>query len=579
MVVDKFDRKRRRAANIIWTAGEQYNDEPDFLAFKENGQPDLYLNAIIGLTAKYYDMAELNAFFDELNEAAQRALFMDLMWLGLESVVFTRERSHRLVLSSLRREHAQEYFSTSLMSRQGVAQELQAARWHEVLGEPLGLVDPWSKRLYQELNFKPELTTKELIESFKSIMKRYFLSRHLVRESLEKVIISDTLANFLSKFVPAVQHTRESVFSVRYAKKKAQEELEGKKAFNSPMEILTGNTAEKNYDYIVKCFGQPMYNPLRMLELDRELCQGAHRLCHIFFTKAGKVTSTNKNEASYLATAGARQKVKNLNYYKEHSEIYRKSIAKLKLKIANAMDLSSQRLDVPSKTGTFNSGAVWRALYLHDPRVFYGREETLSPNFTVDLMLDASASRGGSQRVIAAQAYTISESLRQCGIPLQIYSFCSLRGYTVLNVFKEYKENKRAEDVFTYCASGWNRDGLALRAAGQLMGAQEGMKKILIMFTDAQPNDDRSITSETNTLARYAYRDKRAVADTALEVNNLRTQGVRVIGLINDEGNGGLGAAKEIFGKDFVHIKHLDKMADSIGDLLCGQIKALRDEG
>lgn len=579
MAKQKYDMKKRRAANIVWTAAGIYNYEPDFLAFKENGKPDLYLNAVIGLTAKYYDMTQLNKFFDELNDAAQRATFMDLMWLGLEGVVFAKESPCRPVLKELRQEHAKEYFQTSLMERQGVAHELQAARWHEVLGETTGLIDPWGKKLYAELNFSPELTTAELILKFQSIMKRYFLSRHLVRESLEKVIISDKLADLLGRFVPAYNKRQESIFSVRYAKKKAQEELEGKHTFNSPMDVITGNTAAKNYAYIVKCFGKPMYNSLKMLELNRELCQGAHKLCHVYFTSGGSQQGARTGEEqSYLATAGARQRVKNLNFYKEHNEIYRKSIAKLKTKIANSLELTSHRLDVPSKTGAFNAGTVWKALYLHDPRVFYGKEETLSSDFTVDLMLDASASRGGSQRVIAAQAYTISESLRLCGIPFQIYSFCSLRGYTVLNLFKSYKDNKRAENVFNYCATGWNRDGLALRGARELMGAAHGEKKILIMFTDAQPNDDRSLTSEGNAFARFNYAEQRAVADTAAEVKALRQDGIKVIGLINDETNGGLGAAKTIFGKDYVHIKHLDKMADSIGDLLCGQIKALRDE-
>ena len=56
MAVDKYDTKRRRASNIVWTAAGSYRYNPDFLAFKENGKPDLYLNAVIGLTAKYYDM-------------------------------------------------------------------------------------------------------------------------------------------------------------------------------------------------------------------------------------------------------------------------------------------------------------------------------------------------------------------------------------------------------------------------------------------------------------------------------------------------------------------------------------------
>lgn len=55
-------------------------------------------------------------------------------------------------------------------------------------------------------------------------------------------------------------------------------------------------------------------------------------------------------------------------------------------------------------------GLIWRGLYLDDNRVFYGQEDVYTPNFTVDIMLDASASRGEYQRVIAAQAYVIAEA-------------------------------------------------------------------------------------------------------------------------------------------------------------------------
>jgi nitric oxide reductase activation protein len=221
------------------------------------------------------------------------------------------------------------------------------------------------------------------------------------------------------------------------------------------------------------------------------------------------------------------------------------------------------------------AGRVWRALYLNDNRVFYAKEETTSPDFTVDLMLDASASRGGSQKVIAAQAYVISESLRMCGIPSQIYSFCTLRGYTVLNIFKTYKENKRCANVFNYCATGWNRDGLAFRGARELMGEEGGSKKILIVLTDAQPNDDRSIVSESNPFIRHDYSEERAVADTAGEVASLRRENIRVIGLINDEIKGGMGDAKEIYGQDFIHVRDLEKMAESVGTLLARQIASL----
>jgi len=97
----------------------------------------------------------------------------------------------------------------------------------------------------------------------------------------------------------------------------------------------------------------------------------------------------------------------------------------------------------------------------------------------------------------------------------------------VLNLFKSYGENKSAANVFNYCATGWNRDGLALRGARELMGEDKGVKRILIMFTDAQPNDDRSLTSDSNNVVRHDYSESRAIADTANEVGALNKKALR----------------------------------------------------
>ena len=53
---------------------------------------------------------------------------------------------------------------------------------------------------------------------------------------------------------------------------------------------------------------------------------------------------------------------------------------------------------------------------------FYAAEEENCPAFTVDLLLDASASRLHCQEVIAAQGVILAESLANCGIPVRVSS-------------------------------------------------------------------------------------------------------------------------------------------------------------
>ena len=68
-------------------------------------------------------------------------------------------------------------------------------------------------------------------------------------------------------------------------------------------------------------------------------------------------------------------------------------------------------------------------------------------------------------------------------------SFCSLSGYTVLTRYRDYLETDKNQRIFHYFAAGCNRDGLALRVLGQ--EAEEGPweHKMIILLSDAKPND------------------------------------------------------------------------------------------
>ena len=101
-------------------------------------------------------------------------------------------------------------------------------------------------------------------------------------------------------------------------------------------------------------------------------------------------------------------------------------------------------------------------------------------------MLDASASRLEYQELISCQGYVIAKSLQKCGIPVQVYSYLSIRGFTVMNRFLQYSDGISGDcrSLFRYFAAGWNRDGLALRGAGELMHSSPARNKILIILTD-----------------------------------------------------------------------------------------------
>ena len=239
------------------------------------------------------------------------------------------------------------------------------------------------------------------------------------------------------------------------------------------------------------------------------------------------------------------------------------------------LELDARMDDVPvqARQGNIRASQVWRALYLEDPRVFEKRAEVSEAGFSVDILIDASSSRKNSQEQIAAQAYILAKSLDLCGIPLQVYSYCSIRGYTVLRLFQSYGENRKAEEVFSYVAAGNNRDGLALRGAGHLMAQSEQEKNLLLVLTDGSPQDDQ-IAAEGAFYKNREYTDQIAVEDTTEQVQQLKRRNIQVVGIFMGTERG-LQTAHRIFGRDFVRIQNIQQFAEVVGKILQEKIREM----
>ena len=218
--------------------------------------------------------------------------------------------------------------------------------------------------------------------------------------------------------------------------------------------------------------------------------------------------------------------------------------------------------------------AVQREPVLHDDRVFLRSDEESRPGFAVDLMLDASASRLHCQEAIAIQGYILAKSLASCGIPVRVTSFCSLRGYTVLRILKDFGDKNGERNVFNYFAAGWNRDGLALRGAGELIKSAPAEKHLLILLTDASPDDSHKILPSGKVPLSRDYDGQIGVDDTAEEVRALRAQGIRVAAVFMGE-NASVPAANAIYGRDLARIRRIDQLAAAAGRLIQDEIREL----
>ena len=132
--------------------------------------------------------------------------------------------------------------------------------------------------------------------------------------------------------------------------------------------------------------------------------------------------------------------------------------------------------------------------------------------------------------------------------------------------FREYddprSENQRVLDFVT---SANNRDGLAIRAAGDGLLRRPEENKILIVLSDGRPND--VIVNRPGSRNPRPYQGEYAVRDTAYEVRKLRGEGVYVLGVFAGKEKD-LAAEKKIFGKDFAYIREIANFSRVTGRYL-----------
>ena len=502
----------------------------------------------------------------------------------VKSLGYRLELPRRPVLEALRFAHADYFFAIQYklsrqewMAKNQLVYTMQAARWRKVLGRTAPVMTPYESSLAAALapeNIpEPALLKKDLLALF----AKFALFDGKVRQ---KPALHLRLQGFWAKLATKTMPTQMiKTDRVTVEHSGAVDATGSGLAVDKRRANITlKQRAAQDRAYIESCFGRCFYPPEQLRKAEQELCTGVHLGCHLWFS-AGVPSPAQAPtpEARQLAQQAELQAERNRAYYAKNQELHRSVVLRLTEQIRNCILVHQQPDQRVARSGNLCAGRVWRAPYLNDNRVFLCPEEENCPAFTVDLLLDASASRLHCQEVIAAQGVILAESLANCGIPVRVSAFSSLRGYTVLRVLKGFADKNR-QNIFRYFASGWNRDGLALRAAGDLIQYAPGPapRHLMILLTDASPNDSRRIPPTAENPLGCAYEDTAGVADTAAQVRTLQRQGVRVSAVFMGE-DSSAGAATQIYGKNMARIRGMDQLARAAGRLIQNEIRELGD--
>lgn len=588
--MQEYDGEERRALNMIWTAAEDYSFQPDFMAFDRYGRADLYLNSIIGYVHRWYDAGKMSEMFEAFQGTALQDIYDTIFWLGLECGAYEKEREGRPVLVELRREYWAQVLEESKWSAQEkLVQSLQTGWGRLVLGEKPG-VTPWERGILSGLSFDGAADTDEIVERVSGILWEYFRfdcrseqkrkeNRRRIKGMLRPfrfvrpahgVIVRNTLHE-------RGQESHESGGDPCENSGKAHKRPSGAaKGVCFWLEASSKRREDAVRSYIDACYGVSMYGEGQNQAIRHMLCTGCHSTCGLHFTRGEKFRQApDRGESARQLWEAAQQRKKNREQFEKNRSEYENSIRRLMEQIQNTLLVDLQPVPEISRQGKLVGEAVWRAVYLEDDRIFLKVSEEERQNISVDLMLDASASRMGHEAVIAAQGYVIAESLTRCGIPVQVYSFSTIQNYTVFRIFRGYGEKDKNKSILDYVAAGWNRDGLAFRAAGHLAEQSPCEKRLLIVLTDASPNDEQRMAPVSGSVRGKEYSGDAGIEDAAMEVRQLKKQGIKVMavfyGLDRD-----LKGARKIYGSSFVRIREMGQLADTVGNMLTGQLRSGR---
>ena len=339
------------------------------------------------------------------------------------------------------------------------------------------------------------------------------------------------------------------------------------------------------------------------------------------------------SETAKVRQDSAQQALANRRFFASEGELARSLVRRLSARLELTLSDLRENVAVHAPVGRLDPVRAWRMPVVHDPDVFEKQRPEREMPLDVTLLLDASASRMQMQEQLAAEAWILAEALKNCHVPAAVWNFRSLRGYTVLEKMKDFSERDCAH-LFHFYAAGWNRDGLGLRLAaeellhgsgrsfaasearstgmpaggrrlegqkvtmsakhsgvrnhsmlgaggpsalklGMAAGGSPGDRKhILIVLTDASPDDSTRLSSCAKYPFGAAYEGRPAVDDAADAIAEMRAQGILVYGLFLGRTEN-LESLSLMYGHHQVRIHDISQLARAAGEIFTKAVEEL----
>ena len=593
-----------RIRNLLWTISGDYTQQmkPDVSLFLRSKDIALYDGIKQGALAKFFDKDFLGMYLvKKIFMGADETALTFVSQLCIEEAIGDRICQERPGIWEMQRRACEDildqeyermpsaadklgYLRVNMLRRRIDRGKKGAAVSKKVAEDSASLsASDRSKGIYHYINMiagaadvKDTMSLIRMIDTVYNEVADPDFSQKTTLEQVLAVTVEDLTEfdwrDYLSEemYEDALESYMEQLTSNAAGMENANvtQEMEEERQTKHKIKVVPPEALEKAHTYVELNFGKTYLNEMEEKRMNQLMCRDIHGDCSLYFTEGILKNPVRRN---YQYEYAKRLKNKNIWLYHDKHRIVKRNIALLTEMLKKSLVIKSESQEILSDRGTIVPSRLWRLGRSGDAKVFKRELKGDSSDFVVDVLIDASGSQMSRQGEVALQAYIISESLSNAGLPHRVMSYCTFWDYTILHRFREYDDPRSAnENIFNYVTSSNNRDGLAIRAAGYGLLMREEEKKILIILSDGRPYD--VVVNRPNARNPQPYHGKYAITDTAAQIRKLRSQGVSVLGVFAGEEKD-LATEKKIFGKDFAYIRNITGFSKIVGRYLTKQLE------
>lgn len=555
-----------RLQNIFWTVSGDYTIDFEKFHIKP---ADFYESAILGISAKYYNFAVIDDYIKKfILRQNNRDELIAIAKLVIENVFYETLISERPGTIDFRKEHEEKILSLRKKRKITLKEELALGFLREKRGEYSKIQKTLAQMLDEILEFD-SLDTFEYIEFLQYLFKKYF---HINKEL--KMDIDDEFKEFKEKSKKKYKAPKKKskFIDVELLEKYSIESAEFTFFLDEDDDIRIKEDAyrensfseEAIYKKIVKKYGSEKIPRHITQKIESQISVGIHEDIKLFFP-SGKFDTKNSYEESLMEE----NYKENLAFYNENKLLYKRARRELSSVIKNSLLKDVTDEITRSNSGNIVPRDIWKSKKLNEDRIFERIKKGDSPEITVDILLDSSASELQRKEIIATETFIIVEALTSLNIKTRIFSFNNYYNYLILKKYRDYNDPKfKNKEIFKYSPSGSNRDGLAIKFMRHLLEKERDTRRFLIVLSDGLPFDEINLgIIGKATIPGYDYKEDEAVNDAAKEIMLMKMRGVNTFGVFTGE-ESEIKNIKKIYDNDFAYITDISRFHKIIGVFL-----------